>query len=277
VPEFGPLALVWVRVAVAALVLLPLVAADASLAQLRQHWRAIALVGVLNSALPFLLFNIAALVLGAGLMAIFNATAPMWALLVAWVWLGQAPTAARVLGLLLGLAGVVGLSWGQADLRPGAHGVSPALGVALCLAATLLYGVSANVARRHLAEVPPLVVAAGSQTAAALALAAPALVAWPATGPSGTAWASALALALACTGLAYVLYFRLIARAGPTSAISVTLVIPAFALAWGAIFLGERPTPAMWAGCAVILLGSALSAGLIGARTSTAPRAAADR
>ena len=277
VPEFGPLALVWVRVAVAALVLLPLVLAAAPLAVLRRRWRAIAVVGLLNSALPFLLFNVAALVLGAGLMAIFNATAPMWALLVAWAWLGQAPTAARVLGLLLGLAGVVGLSWGEADLRPGAHGVSPALGVTLCMLATLLYGVSANVARRHLADVPPLVVAAGSQTAAALALAVPAVAAWPATGPSGIAWASALALALACTGLAYVLYFRLIARAGATSAISVTLVIPAFALAWGALFLGERPTPAMWAGCAVILLGTALSAGLIGARPAAEAREVADR
>jgi drug/metabolite transporter (DMT)-like permease len=121
------------------------------------------------------------------------------------------------------------------------------------------------------------VVATGSQSAAALALALPAIVAWPVMPPSGAAWASALALALACTGLAYVLYFRLIARAGATSAISVTLLIPAFALAWGALFLGERPTPAMWAGCGVILLGTALSAGLIGARPAAGPRTLPDR
>ena len=271
VPEFGPLPLVGLRVAIAAAVLLPLLAWQGQLAVLRTQARAVGSLGLVNSALPFLLYNVAALVLTTGLMAIFNATAPMWALLVAWLWLGEKPTRARVAGLALGLVGVVGLSWGKADLRPGVHGISPALGIAACLVATLLYGIAANLARRQLGGVPPLAVAAGSQTAAALVLAAPALGTWPATPPSAAAWASAITLGVLCTGFAYLLYFRLIAQAGATSAISVTLTIPAFAMLWGALFLGEMPTLATLAGCAAILAGTALSSGLVGAAKAPRP------
>jgi drug/metabolite transporter (DMT)-like permease len=267
-PEFGPLALVWVRVGVAALVLLPLLAWRGQMAALRAHWKPIAVVGVLNSALPFLFFNIAALVLSAGLMAIFNATAPMWALLVAWGWLRQRPPAARMAGVALGFLGVVGLAWGNADLPPGDLGVSPALGIGLCVGASLMYGIAVNFTRRHLGSVAPLVVATGSQAAATVVLTLPALATWPAHWPSGGAWAAAFTLAMACTGLAYILYFRLIARAGATSAMSVTLLIPAFALLWGTLFLGEVPSEGMWAGCAAILLGTALSTGLLAPRVA---------
>ena len=99
--------------------------------------------------------------------------------------------------------------------------------------------------------------AAGSQLAAAMLLAAPAVAAWPATPPGARAWAAAALLALLCTGLAYILYFRLIARVGPARAISVTFLIPAFAALWGFVVLGEVPTVEMLAGCAVILLGTA--------------------
>lgn len=273
VPEFGPLPLVGLRVAIAAALLLPLLAWRRQLAALRTQVRTIGSMGLVNSALPFLLYNVAALALSAGLMAIFNATAPMWALLVAWVWLGERPTRARLAGLALGLAGVVGLSWGKADVHPGSFGISPGLGIAACLAATLLYGIAANWTKHRLSGVPPLAVAAGSQTAAALALAAPTFWFWPASPPSAAAWASAVALGVLCTGLAYLLYFRLIAQSGATSAISVTLTIPAFAMLWGALFLGEVPTPAMLAGCAAVLAGTALSSGLPGAVTVPTRRA----
>lgn len=269
-PEFGPLALVWVRVLGAMLVLLPLLALRRQNAALRAHWKAIAAVGIVNSALPFLAFNIAALSLPAGVMAILNATSPMWALLVAWAWFKEAPAAARVAGVLLGVAGVIVLVGSERGMEAAGPGPTPTLGIALCLVATLLYGVGVNLARRHLGGVPPLAVATGSQAAAAALLALPAVGAWPAATPSAGAWGAALALAVACTALAYLLYFRLIANAGPTSAVSVTLLIPAFAMLWGALFLGERPGAAMWAGCALILLGTALSAGVIGWRRAPA-------
>ncbi len=261
--EFGPLALVFVRVGGATLMLLPILLVQGHGGALRRHWKAIAIVGLLNSAFPFVLFTVAALVLGAALMSVFNATAPIWGALVAWAWLGEKPAASRLLGLGIGIAGVIGLAWGKADFKPGDHGVSPALGIAACLLATLLYGVAANYSRKKLTGVPPMALATGSQLSAAVFLAAPAAWAWPVAMPGLRAWFAVLALALACTGLAYVLYFRLIAHTGATNAMSVTFLIPAFAIAWGWLFLGEVPTPAMLAGCAVILLGTALATGVI--------------
>ena len=261
--EFGPVALAFLRVAGATLLLLPLLLARGEWPALRQHWRAIAMVGIVNSALPFLLFLVAALVLTTALMAVFNATAPIWTALVAWLWLRDRLAPSRWLGLAIGLAGVVGLSWGKADLRAGAHGISPAWGIAACLLAAVLYGIGANLSRKHLAGVPPMAVAAGSQLSASLVLLLPALAAWPAANPGAAAWGAAAALAMGCTGLAYVLYFRLIAHAGAAHAISVTFLIPAFALLWGWLLLGEQPTGSMLAGCAVILLGTALATGLL--------------
>ncbi len=268
--DFGPVALVFVRVAGASLMLLPLLLLRGEAAALRRHWRAIAVVGVVNSVLPFLLFTTAALVLGTALMSVFNATAPIWGALVAWLWLGDRLTRRRVAGLLIGIAGVVALAWGKIDFRPGEHGISPALGIAACVCAAALYGFGANLSRRYLKGVPPMAVAAGSQTTAALLMALPAWWAWPAVQPGPAAWAGAAALALACTGLAYVLYFRLIAHAGATQAVTVTFLIPGFAMVWGWLFLGERPTLAMLAGCAVILLGTALAAGLLQPRRAAA-------
>ena len=261
--EFGPAALVFVRVAGASLLLLPLLAWRGEMNVLRQHWRPIAFVGLINSALPFLLFMVAALVLGAGLMAVFNATAPIWGALIAWLWLGERLGPSRWLGLAIGVAGVLGLVWGKADFRPGEHGISPALGIAACVGAAVLYGLAANVSRKRLAGVAPMAVAAGSQLSAALLLLLPALWSWPAVNPTPAAWGAAATLAGACTGLAYVLYFRLIAHAGAANAISVTFLIPGFAMLWGWLFIGEQPTAAMLLGCAVILLGTALSTGLV--------------
>ena len=264
--EFGPVALAFVRVAGAAALLVPLMLLRGQGAAWRTHGRAIAGVGLVNSALPFLLYAVAALVLTTALMSVFNATASIWGALIAWLWLKERLNALRWLGLAIGVAGVVFLSWGKADLRPGQHGLSAAAGVAACLAATGLYGLGANLSRRWLQGVPPLAVAAGSQAAAALALALPALLLWPAANPGATAWAAALALSLLCTGLAYILYFRLLARTGAARAMSVTFLIPVFALLWGYVALGEQPTGTMLAGCAVILLGTALATGLLGRR-----------
>ena len=265
-PEFGPVALVFVRVAGASVLLLALLQARGQTAALRAHWRPLLVVGVTNSALPFLLFTVASLVLTAGLAGIVNATAPLWGALVAWLWLKDRPTPTRLAGIAVGFAGVLFLAWDRAGLRDPVHGVSPALGVACCLVATLCYGFSVNYTRRRLSGTPPLAVAAGSQVAAALVTALPALWWWPERSPSPGAWAAAGALAVACTGLAYLLYFRLIAHVGPAQAIAVTYLIPAFAIGWGAWFLGESITGPMLLGCAVVLLGTALATGFIGPR-----------
>ena len=261
--EFGPVALAFVRVAGAALLLVPLMLLKRQSGAWRTHGLAIAGVGIVNSALPFLLYAVAALALTTALLSVFNATVPIWGALIAWLWLKDKLSASRWLGLAIGVAGVVGLGWGKADVAAGEHGVSAAIGVAACLAATALYGLGANASRRWLQGVPPLALAAGSQAAATLVLVVPAALWWPAVNPGAEAWAAAIALSVLCTGLAYVLFFRLIARTGAATATSVTFLIPAFALLWGFLALGEVPTGTMLAGCAVILLGTALATGLL--------------
>lgn len=261
--EFGPAALVFLRVAGASIVLLPLLLQRGEWGALRQHWRPIALLGLTNSALPFLCFMVAALVLNAGLSGIFNATAPLWGALIAWLWLGDRPAPTRLLGLAIGFAGVLFLGISKASLKPGEHGVSPALGIAACILATLMYGFAANYTKRRLTGVPPMALAAGSQLASAVATLPLAVWMWPKTLPGANAWAAAAVLAVACTGLAYVLYFRLIAHVGPANAIAVTFLIPAFAMLWGALFLGEQVTTTMLIGSAIILLGTALATGVL--------------
>ena len=269
--EFGPVALSALRVAGAALFLLPLVMLRGQGAALRRHWRVIGIAGISNSALPFVCFGYAALTLPAGLMSIFNAATPLFAAVIAWLWLKDRLGPLRSLGLLVGFAGVVGLAWDKAGLGPAAspmgsvsvEGPSAGLAVLACLVASMMYGWSANFTKRHLTGVPPLAVAAGSQLSATLLLAVPAWWWWPTQPPSAEAWGAIAALALLCTGVAYVIFFRLISRIGPAGAMNVTFLSPLFAVLWGALFLGERPTLAMGIGCAVIVLGTALGLGLL--------------
>ena len=257
--EFGPVALAAMRVVGAALCLMPLLVWRNELGALRRHWRAIFVVGITNSALPFLLFAYAALSITAGLSAIFNAASPLFGALIAWLWLKDKLTPSRVAGLVIGFAGVLWLAWDNASFKPGGSGWA----AVACIAAALLYGLSASLTKKHLSGVAPMAVAAGSQFGAALALAVPAVLCWPAVAPSVQAWATTALLAVLCTGVAYLLYFRLIAHVGPANAIAVTFLIPAFAVLWGWLFLDERIGTAMVAGCAVILLGTGLATGLL--------------
>lgn len=259
--EFGPVALAFVRVALAAAVLLPWMLWRGDGPALRRHWRPILGVGLVNSALPFVAFGVAALAIPAGLMSIMNATVPLWTAAIAWLWLAERPGRWRALGMAIGLGGVTALSLQKSSL-PAMGGVGPLAGFAACAAATAMYGFAANFTRTRLAGVPPAALAAGSQLSATLALALPAALLWPEVPPSSAAWGAASALALVCTALAYVMYFRLIAHVGATRAVTVTFLIPAFALAWGALFLAEPVTGPMllWGG--VILAGTLLATGL---------------
>lgn len=260
-PAFGPVALAALRVAGAALVLMPLLVLRRQWPDLMRHWRAIAAVGIVNSALPFACFSFAALSINAGLSAIFNAATPLFAAVIAWAWLGERMTPMRIAGLAIGFAGVV---WIVRDkLAPGGAGAAAA--VAACLLAAVSYGIAPSLTRRHLSGVPPLAIAAGSQLAAAVFLAVPAFVLRPAAMPSPHAWITAAALAVFCTGVAYVLYFRLIASAGPANAVAVTYLVPIFAVAWGSLFLGETLSWTVVAGCAVVFAGTALATGIVGA------------
>ena len=265
--EFGVLPTAAVRVAIAALFLLPLVWLRGLLPDLKKHWRRTFLIGLLNSGIPFALISFALLHISTGLSSILNATVPMFGALIAWAWLKDKLTASRVLGLIIGFTGVAMLAWRAAGpglaFKPDASGLAPGWAVLACLLACLCYGISASYTKRYLSGLPPLVTAAGSQIGATLGLALPALWLWPARMPSPTAWLAMLAVGVLCTGLAYVLFFRLIEHAGPQRALSVTFLVPVFAVLYGVLFLGEVVTPWMLICAAVIVCGTSLSTGLL--------------
>lgn len=266
VPAFGPVALAFVRVAGAALVLLPILLLRGEGPVLRARWKPMIVLGLTNSALPFLLFGWAVYTLPAALAAIFNAATPLFTALIAWAWLGDPLDRWRSLGLALGFAGVAGLALVK-SLATGALGalqldVPTALAILACLLGTLMYGHAASHAKRYLKGVPSMAMAAGTQAAAAIALALPAALSWPAPMPGLRDWLCAAALAVLASALAYILYFRLITRVGPTGASSVTFLVPVFAAAWGWLFLGETVTLPMLIGGGVILAGTALVLGL---------------
>lgn len=261
--EFGAATMAGLRAAGATLLLLPLLAArrDGGLGAMRRHWKPIALVGITNSALPFVLFAFAAVSINASLSAIFNAATPLYAAIIGRLWLGERIGRQRMLGLALGFAGVFWLVWDSASVKAGASTVATGWAIAACVAATVLYAFSAHYSKRRLATVPPLAVATGSQLASALALALPALVLRPLEAPSAHAWLALAALAAGCTALAYVLFFRLIANIGASRAMAVPFLIPVFGVLWGVLFLGESFSWQLAAGSCLIVLGTALTTG----------------
>jgi drug/metabolite transporter (DMT)-like permease len=261
--EMGPLPAAGLRVVIAALFLLPLLLLKGLAGALRTHWKITLAVGVLNSAIPFVCFTYALLSITTGLSAIINATVPLFGALIAWLWLKDQPSRSRILGLAVGFAGVRMLAWDKASFTPDASGKSTGWAVLACLLACMCYGASASVAKRYMADIPSLVSATGSQLGASIALIPLAWWYWPAQTPSLQAWAAVGVLGVVCTGLAYVLYFRLIQRAGPARALSVTFAIPAFAVLYGVLLLGESVTLWMVLCALVIIAGTTLSTGLL--------------
>jgi drug/metabolite transporter (DMT)-like permease len=263
VTEFGALPTAAVRVTVAAAFLLPLLWWRGLGPQLARHWKPIFAVGVLNSGIPFACFAFALLTITTGMSAILNATVPLFGALVARCWLGDRLAPSRMAGLAIGFAGVALLAWDEASFKPGASGLASGWAVLACLLATLCYGVAANATKRYLSGLPALVTATGSQLGALLVLALPAAWWWPARLPGWQSWLSLLVLGVLCTGLAYILYFRLIEEAGPARALAVTFAVPVFAVLYGVLFLSEEITSWMLSCGLVIVLGTALSTGLL--------------
>jgi drug/metabolite transporter (DMT)-like permease len=272
VPDFGVAPLMALRVGIGAtflvVVLLTTRPIRQSITTLRRRaWPLIA-VGVLNSAIPFCLFAYAELTLSAGVTSVINATSPLWAALVAFVWLKDRLTTLRSIGMAIGFAGVMILVWNQIAPSSTANAANAALlhgllAAAAALAAAAFYGVAGSFTKKYLTGVDSLTVATGSMLGATLVLAPIAFATWPVAPVSTTAWQAVLALGIGCTGVAYLLYFHLIAVAGPTRAMTVTFVIPIFGILLGAVFLHESVSATMIGGCAVILAGTALATGMV--------------
>jgi drug/metabolite transporter (DMT)-like permease len=261
--EFGALPTAGLRVAIASVFLLPLLLWRGLGPQLMRHWQKVFFIGLFNSALPFACFCFALLSISIGLSAILNATVPLFGALAAWVWLKDRPTGSRIAGLVIGFVGVALLAWDKASFKPDAAGLSSGWAVLACLLACLSYGVSASFAKRHLGGLPALVTATGSQLGAALCLALPTLWLWPQRMPGAVAWFALLALGVLCTGVAYILYFRLIENIGPARSLTVTFVVPVFAVIYGVLFFQETVSLWMLFCGLIIVCGTALSANLI--------------
>jgi drug/metabolite transporter (DMT)-like permease len=271
-PVLGPVWLIALRVLIAGVVLLPMLLRREHLVQLRRHGWQLLFVGFLSAALPFTLLAYAALELSAGMTSILNATVPIFAALIGVLLYAEVLDARRLTGVLLGFAGVailVGLP------VQGETASSPWLSVIAGLAAAVSYVFGANFAKRHLSRVPAVVFVAGSQLGAAL-LMLPLMPLFPPTQSAG--WleiGAVICLAVLSTSLAFLIYFQLLREVGPTRTLTVTYLIPVFAIAWGALLLGEAVTPQMLFGGGLILAGVALANSALASFRAVVPSRAA--
>lgn len=246
--DFGPLALVEVRLALGALVLLPFLWRARAQFPLRL-WPKLALIGATNAAVPFILFAWAAERAPAGIGAISNAMTVLFTALVGLLFFGERIGGRRALALVVGFAGVVVLASG----RTAGSGIGMA--VAAGATAAFLYAVGLHLVRRHLTGLPPGAVAAATVGASALLLLPFAIATWPAQPVPLQSWVSAALLGVLCTGLGFVMYYRLVARIGAGRVSTVTYLIPVFGVAWAWMLLGETPTWSMGV-AALLILGS---------------------
>jgi drug/metabolite transporter (DMT)-like permease len=252
--DMPPAAIAFLRVAVAAALLVPLALHRRALAGLRPHAGAIAVLAVAQIAGPFLLIAVAEQDIDSGLTAILVATAPVFtAVLALAVDHDERSHGAALAGILVGLAGVallLGVDTSAAEL----------VGGLLVVAAGFGYAVGGFVAKRRLATVDPVGLAAAAMALSAVLSAPFAVVSAPDAVPAAGPLAAVIALGLVGTGLAFVLFYSLIARVGPARSLVVTYMAPGFAVVYGALLLDERVTATTIAGLALVLGGSWLAA-----------------
>jgi len=255
-PVLGPVILIECRVSLAMLLLLIVAWFMRKPLHLRTHWRHFLLLGVINNAIPFLLFAYAAQTLRASELSILNATSPIWGAVIGVVWKRQALSKRSALGLGLGVIGValvVGLD--RFSTQPGA-----ALAIGACLLAAFCYGIATNYAKTA-KHVDSFANAYGSLLVATLFVAPAVPFSSVHATPGVGVILAVLAVGIICTGIAFLLYFRLIKDIGATSALTVTFLIPVFGILWGHLFLHEIITAGMLAGTAVVLIGTSLVTG----------------
>ena len=222
---------------------------------LLEHWKHYLIMGFFNSALPFMLFGFAALNLSTSQLSILNATAPIWAFVIGLIVGGEKFKIKRGFGLLLGMIGV-GVLFGTSSRSVDADSFQS---IALGLGAAFSYGVASNYAKKS-KGVEPFDNAHGSMWASAILL-IPALFFIPIRSePTPLVLGAVLAIGIVCSGIAYLLYFRLIKDVGAASALTVTFLIPVFGTLWGILFLGEQLKLNAAIGMAIIILGTAMVA-----------------
>ena len=259
VNDFGPVPLVEVRLALGSLLLLPFLLRDRAKFTLAR-WPMMALIGALNSALPFLLFAWAAERAPAGVGAIANGMTALCAGLMGFLFFQERLGARQSLALVMGFSGIIVLASGRmAGMSVGWASIAGAV-------ASLMYGLGAHMARRHLQGLPSAALASVTLGSGALLAAPFAVATWPTHAIPAGAWLSAAALGVLCTGIAFVMFYRLIEKIGANRAAIVTYLIPPFGVAWGFIFLHEPVTATMIIACVIVLGSVALSQGVFNRR-----------
>ena len=258
VAEFGPAALIFLRTMLAGLVLLLLLSFRREIWVLLKHWKNFLPLGLLDSTLPYMLSAYAALHIPSGTISVINAVTPLWGALVAWLWLGVRLTPTSALGLLIGLIGIIFLVWDRFELALS----DSTLAMTAAVLGPVCYALSACYAKKYLSSFSPFVNATGSSLTSGVLLLPLAWYWWPTEPVSDLAWAAALVLAVICSAVAYVLYYRLIQHIGPARAMTVSYLVPVVGLFWGWTLMDEHFTLRTLTGVLLIFSGLALANGL---------------
>jgi drug/metabolite transporter (DMT)-like permease len=265
VPHLGAVLMIELRVVVAGAALAAFVYASGGTLEWKRHWRAYLFVGGIGIALPFVLIGEALRSIDASTGAILNALAPLWASIVAALWIREPITAAKAVGIALCLVGTAVLvGWTPTPMT-----ATQLLAASMSVAATMVYGYTIVFTKVHLREAKPMATSAATLLMAAVALAPFTRIDRDLSAVPSLAWLAVLGLAIVSTTVAFILYYRLIADVGPVKAITVTLLVPIFGMLWGVLFLGEPLTAGRVAGCAIILAGCSLILGLLKPRWLT--------
>ena len=256
-PEFGAVTTAFLRVLFGVIGLAAMLAIMKSAFRFEGKFAVALMLGVINSGLPFLMYCLAATRLPAGYSAILNATTPLMGALIGCLFFGETLTLRKWSGVLSGIVGIMIITTtGKTDVTG-----SVIIGVMACLIATACYGLAGFLTRRWISQrggLDPKMVAFASQLGATLFLLP--FFAWSVSdGPAiswlqGRVWARVIALGLICTALAYILYFRLIADIGPLRSLTVTFLIPPFAVLWGYLVLGETLSEGFGMGALIVCL-----------------------
>jgi drug/metabolite transporter (DMT)-like permease len=256
--ELPPFTTVFLRVTIAAIILLPgLWIYRLAFPKGLSGWKPFFAVALFNNVLPFSLIVTGQTYIGSGLASILNATTPLFTVAVMAAAGEEKLSARRVAGVIAGLIGVIILHGENLGLASG-----QGLGILLCLAGAFSYGISALIARRHLADTPPLATATFQMLASVLMMTVIAGVAerpWQLAMPDTSTWLAVLGLAALSTALAYIVFFQILRRSGATNVMLVTLLIPVTAILLGYLALGEsislrEISGALVIGCALLLI-----------------------
>lgn len=256
-PEIGAVNTAFFRVLFGFIGLAILIFAIQKSLEFRGKLGKILILGTINSGIPFLMYGIAATLLPSGYSAILNATTPLMGAMIGFFVFSESLSVRKWIGIMLGIIGIAVITTvGDSNVAGNIF-----IGVTACIVATIGYGFASFLTRRWVTQQGGLdstLVAFGSQLGATIFL-TPFLVWTIATGPKidwlqGNIWLSLLALGFVCTSLAYILYFRLIADIGPLRSLTVTFLVPPFAVLWGFLVLGETISSGFLLGSLIVLL-----------------------